>query len=736
MTWSVLAGAGVLLVLLAGAWWLGREGWRGSAEDAAAGPATDDAEDGTAPDGVLPLAFRGYRMDQVDDVLDRLEARIADRDAELAALRGGPRSEGEATTAEATSRGSDSGAPGSGGTATLVAAPTTAPTERDERPSRPDGTPGWPARRPLAVLDDLVHGTPPPLGRLDLVAPVLYLLLAAYVTMHLLGAVRTGYLSQGVQDQQAFEWYFGATAHNLATFSNPLSSDLQNFPAGVNLMANAAVLGLGLPLAPLTLLAGPQATFVLVELLGLALTATGWYWLVRRWFPVHPAAAALAGALAGFGPGMVSHANGHPNFVVQALVPVLVDRLLVLARGSRRPVRDGVVLGLVAAWQVLIGEEVLLLTAVGVAVFGLVLLAHGRRPDPSALRGLGTGVGVALAVTALPLWWQFFGPQSYATIWHPPAGNDLAQLWGRATRTVGADPWASAALSMNRTEENSFFGVALWVAAALTVLLLWRSVVVRALAVVVVVTCWLSLGEELTLHGRSLGVPGPWALLEHVPVVQNVLPTRFALVALPVLGVLLALGADAVRRLVDGYVGETGPGLAVGVVAALLALVPVLPTPLVVDPRDPMPAFFSSGTWRDYVDDGGSVLAVPPPNVADTRALEWQAEARWDFPVVAGYFVGPDGSPERVGQYGASPTGLTQWLAQIAQDDVALPAGELEAQGFEADLRAGRVDALVLPQGRPSADALRESVTGVFGAPDEVGGVYVWDVRRITDGAG
>ena len=74
---------------------------------------------------------------------------------------------------------------------------------------------------------------------------------------------------------------------------------------------------------------------------------------------------------------MVSHANGHPNFVAQFLVPVIVDRVLRLAEG-RRPVRDGVVLGLLAAWQVLIGEEVLLLTAVGLVIGGLVYVAHGR----------------------------------------------------------------------------------------------------------------------------------------------------------------------------------------------------------------------------------------------------------------------------------------------------------------------------------------------------------------------
>ncbi|QIM20169.1 glycosyl transferase [Phycicoccus sp. HDW14] len=538
-----------------------------------------------------------------------------------------------------------------------------------------------------------------------------------------------------MQDQQAFEWYLGATAHNLSTFSNPLSSDLQNFPAGVNLMANAAVLGLGVPLTPLTLLAGPHVTFVLLELLGLALTATGWYWMTRRWLPVHPVAALLAGALAGFGPGMVSHANGHPNFVVQALVPVILDRLLRVLAG-RRPVRDGVVLGLLTAWQVLIGEEVLLLTAIGVLVAAAVWLAHRRPPWRPVLTGLGLGALVTLVLVAVPLWWQFRGPQSYASIWHPPAGNDLAQLWGRATRTVGADPWASAAVSMNRTEENSFFGVPLLVAAAATVVLLWRSVLVRVLAAVVLVSCWLSLGEELTLHGTPLGIPGPWALLEHVPVVENVLPTRFTLVALPALALLLALGAEGLRRAVERYVGTPGPGLALATVTAVLVLLPVVPTPLVVDPRPVVPAFFTEGRWRDHVDEGGSVLAAPPPNVADARALEWQAAARWGFPVVAGYFVGPDGTEERGGQYGATPTGLTTWLAEVAQAGTEVPVGPSERAGFVEDLRAGRVDAVVLPEDRPAAAALRDSITSVFGAPRRLGGVYLWDVRELTDGQG
>lgn len=702
MTWSVLAAVVGVGAVVLGAWWLGR--------DRPGGDPRPETSAGGGP--TYQLAFRGYRMDQVDEVVDRLEARIAARENEIARLSG------------------------------LDPDPATPPVGRQPTAARTDpegdkddaGDDPPPRFRPAAGPDP-VAGRPAPLTPRDLLAPLAYLAVAAYVTMHLLSAVHTGYLSQGVQDQQAFEWYLGATAHNLATFSNPFASDLQNFPAGVNLMANAAVLGLGIPLAPLTLLAGPQVSFVLVELLGLALTASAWYWLVRRRLAVHPVLAFLAGALAGFGPGMVSHANGHPNFVVQVLVPVIVDRLLRVAEG-RRPVRDGVVLGLLAAWQVFIGEEVLLLTAVGVLVAGAVWLAHRRPPWRPALTGLGVGGLVALVLVAFPLWWQFRGPQSYASIWHPPAGNDLAQLWGRATRTVGADPWASAALSMNRTEENSFFGVPLLVAALATVLVLWRSVLVRALAAVVALTCWLSLGEEVTLHGTPLGIPGPWALLERVPVVENVLPTRFTLVALPALALLLALGAEALRRAVERWVGAPGPGLALATVTTLVALAPVVPTPLVVDPRPVVPAFFAEGLWRDHVDEGGSVLAAPPPNVADARALEWQAAARWGFPVVAGYFVGPDGTPERGGQYGATPTGLTTWLAEVALQGAELPVGPDERAGFVEDLRAGRVDAVVLPEDRPSATALRASITAVLGDPQRVGGVYVWDVRELTDGQG
>ena len=68
------------------------------------GSAMPDADPDRSPLAVLPpdevggrdierlrfsLAFRGYRMDEVDDVLDRLTAELDQRDARIAQLEGG-----------------------------------------------------------------------------------------------------------------------------------------------------------------------------------------------------------------------------------------------------------------------------------------------------------------------------------------------------------------------------------------------------------------------------------------------------------------------------------------------------------------------------------------------------------------------------------------------------------------------------------------------------------------------
>jgi hypothetical protein len=650
------------------------------------------------------LQVVGYRTDRVDEALSRLDAQIAANDA---LLRG-----------EHLHRDVTPATP-----AREVATPTSS------------GSAGSVKRRAAAEVRE---PAPTPWGWPDVVVVAAYLATALHVLSGLVGRMSTGYLSQGVQDHQAFEWYFGASAHNVTTLSNPLFSDRQNFPDGVNLMANAAVTGLGIPLAPLTLTLGAHVTFFVVELFGLAGTAAAWYWFLRR-RGLARTAAAVGGWFTGFAPAMVSHANGHPNFVALFLIPVIIDRILRLAHGHHR-VRDGVVLGLLVTWQVFIGEEPLLLAALGMLVVGIVLVLRGRLDLRSLVPGVGIGAGLCLALVAVPLWWQFAGRQSYTSIYHPPGGNDLAALWSRATRTFGADPWASAAVSMNRTEENSFFGTALLLLVAVIAVVLIRRPVVQALTALLVVACWLSLGEEVVLRGRPTGIPGLWSALDEVPVLENVLPTRFAMMAIPAIAGLLAIGIDAAMRSApldatavdEAQLPSWHPRVGGWVVtaAAAVALLPVLPTALHVDERPVVPTFFTGDAWRDF-SHGGSILAVPPTDIVDARAFDWQLAAdTMAFPIVEGYFVGPNGAPDRGGQYGASRRPMSLWLYDVNAANAVLPATQTQRLQFLEDLRVWRTDAVVLPA-RAQTVALRDSLVTVLGQPQEVEDVLVWDVREL-----
>ena len=73
-----------------------------------------------------------------------------------------------------------------------------------------------------------------------------------------------------------------------------------------------------------------------VELLGLALTASAWYWLVRTRLPVHPVAAFLGSLLAGFGLGMFTAIFGalvSPAHTTAAAFLVLLAVLVLRPKG-------------------------------------------------------------------------------------------------------------------------------------------------------------------------------------------------------------------------------------------------------------------------------------------------------------------------------------------------------------------------------------------------------------------
>ena len=114
------------------------------------------------------------------------------------------------------------------------------------------------------------------------------------------------------------------------------------------MMANTSIMGLAVPLAPVTLLFGAPATFIICLVLSLAGTASAWYWLLSRHVVDSRLAAFVGAGFCGFGPGMIAQAGGHPNLTAQFLVPLIIWRVIRL-REPGRELRNGIVLGLLTA---------------------------------------------------------------------------------------------------------------------------------------------------------------------------------------------------------------------------------------------------------------------------------------------------------------------------------------------------------------------------------------------------
>lgn len=585
--------------------------------------------------------------------------------------------------------------------------------------------------RPLdyaKVLAELGRLRARSLRPVDILVTVLFLLMAVGLYSGRLFDPDHRYLVDSLQDQNQWEWFFAVTADNVAHLHNPFFSNLQGFPDGVNLMANTVMLGLSVPFAPLTLLAGPAVSLSVCMTLGLAATAAAWYWLIVKRVVRQRAAAFVGASLAAFAPPMVSHANAHPNFVILFMIPLIIDRALRLCTGTR-VVRDGVVLGLMAAYQIFLGEEPLLLASIGMVLFaasyGVLDRDVVRASWRPLLKGLGIAAGICAPIILIPLYYQFMGPQSYKSVLHGDnAGNSPLALLSFAERSLIAGNEVRAnALSLNPTEQNAFYGWPLVALAFAIVVRLWEHALVKALAFTAIAAAILSMGPKIRIPLTDTIYPGPWALLAHKPLFESVIEGRVAMVCAPALGMLLAIAVDklaATRQIGTQYIG---------LLAVCMAVIPIIPAPLKAVDRATVPAFFTDGTYKSYVRAGESIVPVPLADPGSAEPLHWQTASGLGFKMPGGYFNGPYGD-DRIGIYGASPRYTSNMLRDVRYTGVVPTIGRNWRAQAKVDFAYWHAGALVIaPQ--PNDDKLRTAVEKLVGKPGKwVDGVWVWDLHE------
>jgi hypothetical protein len=575
--------------------------------------------------------------------------------------------------------------------------------------------------------------------RLDLVVAAAYLGAAVAIFERLWRHPGERLLANNFQDHAFFEWVLAHAAYCVTQLHNPLITTRLNAPDGVNMMANTSMLTMSIPLTPVTLIWGPSVSYVLVLTLALFGTATAWYYVLSRYLVSSRLAAFVGGAFCGFAPSMISHANGHPNLIGQFLLPLILVRVIKL-REPGRAVRNGLCAGVLVVLQAFINEELLFLTALafGVFVVGYAVSrpAQVRSAIPAFLRGAGVTTAFTLVLLAYPLYVQFFGPQRYDGL---PAGipdfsADLASFWTYPRQSLGGSKAVTYALAQNATEENTFFGWPLLMVLAVIVVWRRREPMVRALAATGAVFALGSLGRRVIVHGMDSGFAGPWALLAGAPVFHLIVPTRLALVLVPVVGALLAIAVD--RIVVGVSAGTDSRRGAIGIATAWLAflaaaLLPIVPTPIPVADRPPTPHFITAGTWRQYVAEDQSLVTFPLGWYGQQDAMRWTAQQRLGFRIPEGYFLGPDPAIPRDTLFGTRPT-LTSWLISDVEAKGRAPAvTEEQRQQARADAGFWHAAAVVVPVSHRNAEPMRQTLDQLYGPGRLVDDVWLWDVRDL-----
>ena len=554
-------------------------------------------------------------------------------------------------------------------------------------------------------------------------------------------------VTSGSVDGVQMTWFFNWVPYALGHGLNPFHSSVASFPNGVNLLNNTSAEFLGLVMAPVTLLFGPVASLTVAETLALAGSAISTYFVVRRFTRWRPSAF-IAGLLAGFGPYVLGQASNHPNLTCYVLPPIIL--LLVHDIATRRDGkmrRRGIILGLLIAAQFFVSSEVLAMTLVVGTVLLVVIVVRGRhalRPQFSATAlALCWAVCIAAVLLAYPAWYAVAGqghingyfsdPALYREDLLAPIVPDSLMRFTVSSLVQTADHFASTP-----GENGSYLGVTLLATLIAGAVWLRRRAEVQVVSIVGAVTFVFSLGPRLMIAGDPVAVPGgtaagqiplPWVLAAHLPLLRDVLPSRFseflAIAAAFLLAVILDQLYERTRARRPAGFAALAP-----ITVAVVALLPMFPAVVPFDSVTiPASTYFAS-QFANELPDGQVALVYPYPSAYDDDAVLWQTEANMRFVLPGGYFYVPQ-PPE-----GWAASGPFTLLAPETYTDDALGAlysghppvrTPVLRATIRGELRSWHTDTVVAVPPPDTAGAVVSFISWIVGArPVHQADAYVW----------
>ena len=527
-------------------------------------------------------------------------------------------------------------------------------------------------------------------------------------------------------DPQQTMWFLRWAPYALSHHIDPFFTYQLNAPFGVNLMWNAAIVGPSMIVSPVTLLFGPVVAYNVAVAAGIALGGFCMYFVLRR-YTSGLAGPIVGGALYAFCPYEVSQSVIHLNLGLIFFPPLFLLVLDTLVfRHPRRPWLLGIVLGVLAAVQLVTSEEVLF-TSVIFAVIFLLIVSWYRWPEVRAraadvVEALVAATLTFVVLTLFPLAVQFYGSQQVhgAVADSDVFSTDLLNIivptqWQRLS------PPAATAISRHFTgldfEATAYVGLPLLIFLAVFAGAKWRDRRVRTAALVAVIAFVLSLGAHLHIGGQSTGWPLPWWPLAHLPLVENILPARLTLYMWMGISVLVAMAIDMALL---SRLWERATAQLTLLAASLVLIVPAV-MPLW---RTDTPAFFKNWSQQGIPESATVLIAPFFRDGGGAAPMLWTAEAGAgvSMPEAYAYVPSAQGTP----QYGPLPTNLSNVMESIQDTgNVVVARGDIR-DAIEREMMQLQIqDIIVGPMDKH--DEMVTFFTDLMGrSPQDVQGVQLW----------
>jgi hypothetical protein len=467
----------------------------------------------------------------------------------------------------------------------------------------------------------------------------------------------------GCGDPSLFLWFFQWPATALAHGHNPLFSRALFHPGGINLLAQTSVLGLSIPLTPVTWIWGPVAALNVASTLAPALSAFSAFMVLRRWVRWTPARFA-GGLLYGFSPFVLTSLQfAHLMVAALMLLPLMLAVLDdIVVRQAHTARWGGIWLGVLLFFQFFLSSELLAVIALTVLAAGAVMVlaaAAGNRPAlrqrlPHALEAVVIAAVVGGLLLIYPVWFALEGPAHLPGLIWPNIGAiggydgpsfvsaNLAH--GHNVLSGGITGYEGAPLP-----SSGYLGWGLLGVLAAGLVVWFRDRRVLFFGGLLVLCVWFSLGER-----RSSWNLVPARVMAHLPVLENVIEQRFMAIGFLAAAVLLAIVLDHVHTDLPRWLSLHGVGArVVGIGAALgvaaLALVPIGTTFASSLPFAMRPVIVP----RWYTEVGPTltpdrvVLSYPVAFSGIQSAMDWQAVDNMSYSQAGG--GGPQGVQNRAG---------------------------------------------------------------------------------------